>query len=321
MVTDMMIGVVVNEAKDTGLSVAQRLTDAIYSRGGDAFIVTGAEFGATADGRGDTGISAATEHAAFDICDIIISIGGDGTLIKTARETLRYGAPILGVNLGSFGYLTEVETSQIDAVLDRIFNNDYYIEERMMLSITRESGDDDSRSRHPETVGGYTETALNELAVGRGDAPHVVRLKLYLNDTFLDLYSGDGVLISTPTGSTAYSLSAGGPVIDPGLDVISIVPVCSHVIFSRPVLVAPDKVITIIPAGAGDSFKASVSVDGFGVPALCAGEIIKVRRSEYTTKMLRFNTDNFYTALKNKLFETTNKLGLDANLREMSVYG
>ena len=316
----MTIGVIVNEDKDTGLAVAKRLVDEIFSRGGKSFIATGIELDVSGSRRNDQRDLQAKNRAAFNDCDIFICIGGDGTLIKAARETLRYRTPVLGVNLGSFGYLTEVETTQIDMMLDRIFNNDYRVEERMMLSIARESGAAAYTGESRKDCA-LVDTALNELAVGRGDTPRVVRLKIYINDVFLDNFSGDGILISTPTGSTAYSLSAGGPVIDPELSVISIVPVCSHAIFSRPVLVAPDKTITIVPVNADGAFQASVSVDGFIRPALGGDEIIKVRRAEHVTKMLRFDPDNFYAVLKNKLFDTSNKRGFDAEHREISVYG
>ena len=371
IVNDMTIGIIVNEDKDIGLAVARQLSDAIHMRGGTAIAASALKQGMFAN-----------NFASLDGCDILVCIGGDGTLIKAARETIFLGAPIFGVNLGSLGYLTEVEATQIDVMLDRIFNHDYHIEERMMLTIIREPSGGGYRS-----IGGYrdgggyhngssyirggdygshhnydingvgctmTETAFNELSIGRGAEPHIIRLKVYINETFLDVYPGDGLLISTPTGSTAYSLSAGGPVIDPELSAISIVPVCPHVIFSRPVLIAPEKEITIVPVGAGASaggggggiygdsdgdsgggsggdggnagslsspgavggagtgnFRAYVSVDGFRCPDLREGEVIRVRRSEHVTKMLRFNADNFYDVLKNKLFETSGKFGTD----------
>jgi len=284
----MTIGIYVNESKDIGLTIANKIAGAVSERGGNAVL---------AAGGGYEGLSQ---------CDVIICIGGDGTLIRAARETLAYGRPLLGVNLGSLGYLTEVETSQIESILDRVFVHDYRIEERMMLTVERQCA---------------VETVLNELYIGRGESPHVVRLKIYINETFLDVYPGDGILISTPTGATAYALSAGGPVIDPELQLISIVPVCPHVIFSRPVLVTPDKEITIIPAPSDSAFNASVSVDGFSRGVMREGEVFKVRRSSYTTKMLRFNTDNFYVVLKNKLFQTSGKFGPDENRWEAPTNG
>jgi len=289
----MTIGVYINEIKDADLTVARQIGEAVAARGGTAVLSTGASFGAPGHdipfgGDGD----------GFAGCDILICIGGDGTLIKAARESLEYGAPLLGVNLGSLGYLTEVETSQIDAILDRVFIGDFRVEERMMLTIARD--------------GEPGEIALNELYIGRGESPHVVRLKLFIDGSFLDVYSGDGILISTPTGSTAYSLSAGGPVIDPELNVISIVPVCPHVIFSRPVMIAPDKEISVVPVSVNGDFSASVSIDGFNGPELRAGGSIRIRRSAHVTKILRFNTDNFYVVLKNKLFQTSSKFGTEA---------
>ncbi|MCL2059457.1 MAG: NAD(+)/NADH kinase [Oscillospiraceae bacterium] len=328
----MKIGLIANESKDIGLAVARRLSDAIRARGGRVILASGAnalegtyeadlnalegayeaDVNASENANAPTGAkasenanapigaNASLDAGAFAGCDVLICVGGDGTIIKAAREAQCGGTPMLGVNLGALGYLTEVETSQIDAMLDRVFSRDYHVEERMMLTVERAPGGVRAE-----------ETAINELAIGRGSEPHVIRLKVYINDTFLDVYPGDGLLISTPTGSTAYSLSAGGPVIDPELNLISIVPVCPHVIFSRPVLVAPDKTITIVPVatGAGGAFRASVSIDGYRGPDLLDGEAIKVRKSGHMAKMLRFDADNFYVVLKNKLFETSGKFG------------
>ena len=297
----MTIGIYVNELKDLGFTIAKRIIDAVRARGGDTR-VAGKAF--VQDGADLTG------------CDAILSVGGDGTLLKAARETLCCGAPLLGINLGSLGYLTEVETSQIDSVLDRIFARDYRVEGRMMLEITRERPNGDrafARACGKNSDAGVdwngevfsTDIALNELYIGRGASPHVVRLKVYLNDAFMDVYSGDGILISTPTGSTAYALSAGGPVIDPELNAAAIIPLCPHMVFSRTVLAAPDKVITIVPVCLNGEFRADIAADGIDGAPLCGDEIIRVRRSGHVTKMLRFEADNFYGAIKNKLFESS----------------
>jgi len=343
----MVIGVIVNEIKDSDLAVSRQLAGAVRARGGRAVLMTNAAFSGDGGGLAMTNVAFSGDgtsmlmanatdsggtgagfvngggcdemQSLFDEnrgciaeCGVLICVGGDGTLIKTARDALFCGAPILGINLGSLGYLTEVEASQIDNMLDRIFANDYRVEERMMLTIIKKSGHAGSgggrEAASQEPAGGEKETALNELAISRGDRPHVIRLKVFINGSLLDVYSGDGILISTPTGSTAYSLSAGGPVIDPELNAISIVPVCPHVIFSRPVLVSPDKEIAVVPVPAdGVGFRAGVSVDGFHMSDLRENEIITVRRSEHVTKMLRFDAENFYVALKNKLFQTSGK--------------
>ena len=341
----MTIGIIVNKTRDVGFTLARRLAGAIRARGGKVVLTTGV----------DTGLSGCPQdllplfvddRRALSECDVLICIGGDGTLIKTARETYFSGKPLLGVNSGSLGYLTEVESPQLEAVLDRLFSHDYRIEERMMLAVTRvkwatrtDSGAGDAGSRvaahegggdapdgrgNPDAAdapdgrgspdiadaqGGADEIVLNELAIVRGDAPHVVKMKVYVNGALLDVYPGDGILVSTPTGSTAYSLSAGGPVIDPELAAISIVPICPHVIFSRPVIISPDKEITIVSAGADGTFPATVSADGFRGPDLYAGDVIKIRRSEHATRILRFYDDNFYTVLKSKLYNTANRFG------------
>ncbi|MDR1060574.1 MAG: NAD(+)/NADH kinase [Clostridiales bacterium] len=271
-------------------------------------------------------------------CDALISVGGDGTLIKAARGAVSLGAPILGVNLGALGYLTEVEASEIDTIVGRIFSGDCCVEERMLLSASvvrggaggagrmRGAGPGGgasacasvSRDAWPAGgaaacasafAGGAQYMALNEIAVSRGGASRVVKLKLYVDGTLLDVYPGDGLLVATPTGSTAYALSAGGPVIDPALSLICVVPICAHAIFSKPVLVAPGKSVWIELAPApGQPAPAALSVDGRDAPAMEAGDALAVSRSPHVLKMLRFSSDNFYLTLKNKLYRRGEEL-------------
>ena len=329
----MKIGIIVNETRDRGLAVARNLAGLVFARGGNAVLTVGAEPEAFACPHDLRGIFSA-DRSALVGCDVLISLGGDGTLIKSARETFFSGAPILGVNLGSLGYLTEVEASQIEKILDRVFNRDYKVEEHMMLSVSRRkrigagggagggvAGDAGGGMAGGETAGGC-EIALNDLIIHRGNMSRVVRLEVYINGSLIDIYTGDGLLISTPTGSTAYSLSAGGPIVDPELDAITLVPICPHVIFSRPVVIAPDKEVAIVPICAQGSpgiLGAAVSIDGFRMADLHEGEVITVRRSGHVIRMLRFNTDNFYAVLKNKLYRTAEREMNEAGRR--AVYG
>jgi NAD+ kinase len=267
-------------------------------------------------------------------------VGGDGTLIKAARGAVSLGAPILGVNLGALGYLTEVEASEIDTIIGRIFSGDYCVEERMLLSasvvrggaeamgMARGRGGTPAGGAAPvasatsvasaasavaavaaAAAGGAQYLALNEIAVSRGGASRIVKLRLYVDGTLLDVYPGDGLLVATPTGSTAYALSAGGPVIDPALSLFCVVPICAHAIFSRPVLVAPDKTVLIAPVPApGQPAPAALSIDGRDAPAMEAGDALAVSRSPQSLKMLRFSSDNFYLTLKNKLYRRGEEL-------------
>jgi NAD+ kinase len=355
----LTIGLILNESKDAGLAVLRGLVSAVRSHGGEPVLTVSDEFASQFRCPADLAGIFARESSARSGCDALISVGGDGTLIKAAKEAARLGLPILGVNLGSLGYLTEVEASEIDVIVDRIFSGDYHIEERMMLAVSAaqcepgqncgeggegggcapgedgmpgadgaadadgESGrrsESSENRRRSESSGsrpsgirraarprgvapaGPAAHVLNEVTINRGAVPHLIKLKLYVNGTLLDVYPCDGVLVSTPTGSTGYALSAGGPVIDPALNLICVVPICAHMIFSKPVLIAPDKAIKIVYARAsGSSMPASLSMDGHGAPDLAPGGALLISRSPYVTKMLRFSSDNFYLTLKSKL--------------------
>jgi NAD+ kinase len=222
---------------------------------------------------------------------MVISVGGDGTLIRTAKKIYRNGIPIFGINLGSLGYLAEVEVAETDKMIERVFQNEYHIEERLMLEaklVGESAGEQDSF------------TVLNDISIIRGDLPYSIKISSYIDDYPLEVFLGDGLIVATPTGSTAYSLSAGGPVVDPEVNAISIVPVCPHIVFSRPIILSPGRSVKIRLERDADT--ATLSFDGAENSVLRNGQILEITRSEYITRMVRFNSSNFYGMLKNKLF-------------------
>ncbi|HET7483047.1 MAG TPA: NAD(+)/NADH kinase, partial [Actinomycetota bacterium] len=164
--------------------------------------------------------------------DIVISLGGDGTVLRAAREAHAFDAPLLAVNLGTLGYLTEVDAGNERRALERISAGDYEIEERMMLEC---AAPDDGR----------TLLGLNEVLVERSDRYRLVRLDVRISGERLATFNADGVIVATPTGSTAYALSAGGPIVSPRAECVLVVPVSPHMFFSRPFVVSPDDVVEI----------------------------------------------------------------------------
>lgn len=160
--------------------------------------------------------------------DLIISLGGDGTLLNVAKKYI--DTPVMGINTGNLGYLTVATKDELYDCLKVIKNNEFEIEERLMLN-----GNMNSNSI----------IALNDIVISRGNYAKMIDLKLYIDDRFVDTYRGDGLIISTPTGSTAYSLSAGGPIVEPSIDVVIITPICSHSIKQRPLVVSADSNIKI----------------------------------------------------------------------------
>lgn len=223
---------------------------------------------------------------AFD-CAVVI--GGDGSLIEAARALYGRNIPILGINMGTLGYLTEVEVNSIEEAAARLFEGDYGIEDRMML----------------EEVfgGGRREVALNDIVVARKRALRLVHFKLYVNGELLNSYEADGVIISTPTGSTAYNLSAGGPIVEPTASMIVITPICSHALnTSSIVLSAEDELVIEIGEGKHDAVEeACAAFDGAGTRTMVTGDRIVIRKAEAPARIIKLSKVSFLETLRRKM--------------------
>lgn len=220
--------------------------------------------------------------------DCIITIGGDGTLIQAARATVKTGIPIIGINRGHMGYLTQLSDERmIVPVLKRLIDDDYMIEERMML--------DAEVLRQGESI--YGGVALNEVLLTRFNSLRTLNFQVYVNDTMLNEYSADGILAATPTGSTAYSLSAGGPIADPKAKMIILTPICSHTINSRSIIFSPNDRIKIV-AGSSEQL---VACDGESVLSLERGDVISIRMSEHVARFIRLKEESFLHTLRQKM--------------------
>ena len=220
--------------------------------------------------------------------ECIITVGGDGTLIQAARSAIGMNVKLIGVNRGHIGYLTELaDEKNIEAALDRLVSDDFVIEERMMMQA--------SVFRGGKLI--YRDIALNEVQMCRHNTLKTLHFEVYVNDVFLSEYSGDGILAATPTGSTAYSLSAGGPIAEPKGKFIILTALCPHVVTSRPIILDPDDVVKIVPV-SGDQL---VSCDSATMTILEPGDEIVVRRSEYTADLIRLNNQSFLEVLRSKL--------------------
>ena len=224
--------------------------------------------------------------------DLVLALGGDGTMLRAARSAHAADALLLGVNLGNVGYLTEVEVGSEVAALDRIFSGDYEIEERLMLSCAT-SGD--------HATEGFV--GLNEVLVERAEAQRLVRLLVHVGGEALATFNADGVIVATPTGSTAYALSAGGPIVSPRASCLVLVPVSAHMIFSRPIVLAPDEVveITVEPHGSRDGRGASVVLDGVLASEVEAGAKVRVSRHPRALRLVRLSGPGFVERLRRKL--------------------
>lgn len=225
--------------------------------------------------------------------ECILVLGGDGTFIETARNTGGLDMPLLGINLGTLGFLAEVEISAVKEALDRLIRDDYQLEERMMLNgeVIRD-GQVIARSN-----------ALNDVVITRSGTMQIVNFSIYVNDRFLNGYSADGVILATPTGSTGYSLSAGGPIVEPSARLIMITPISPHDLNNRSMILSPeDKIVIGIQDGRnGKKQKVEVNFDGGHQMELRTGDRIRVSGSDKITKIIKLNQSSFIEVLHNKM--------------------
>ncbi|MFA5564458.1 MAG: NAD(+)/NADH kinase [Acidimicrobiia bacterium] len=229
------------------------------------------------------GVSEAWDETKFGHgLNLILSMGGDGTMLRALRLISPHDVDILGINVGRLGYLTEVEPAGMVEALERYFQGDYKIDERMLLSVSS-----------PEVA----ELALNEAVVEKTASGHTIRLGVYVNGDFFTNYITDGLIVATPTGSTAYSLSARGPIVDPSHQALILTPVAPHMLFDRSLVLNPNTEIII---EVGDGRPASLSVDGRSVGVFEQGHRIYFRTSPHRARLVNFGLREFHAILKDK---------------------
>ena len=209
--------------------------------------------------------------------DFVFVIGGDGTILKASRFYSKYQTPIFGVNLGHLGFLSQANLNDVDYVIKKIINKDYKIEERIMLECDN-----------------YT--ALNDFVIKGEENSRATNFALEINGKFVSEYFADGIIISTPTGSTAYGMASGGPVLTPDTQAIAIVPICPHTFAARPLVISSESTIKII---SKPEFKYCVSADGQEVFSF--ENELKITKSKYNANLVLLNDNDFYSVLRNKL--------------------
>lgn len=229
-----------------------------------------------------------------DACCMIV-LGGDGTMLRAAWDTKKDHIPLIGVNMGTLGYMTEVEPENLEESLDKLIEGNYEMESRMMLhgSITKENGEV------------YEEWALNDVAISRSGSLKLIKLNIYVNGQLLNAYNADGMIVTTPTGSTGYSLSAGGPIVNPRARLIMLTPICPHTLNSRSIILSPEDVIEIeIPRGRENEIQQlEANFDGSHVVSVQTGDKICITESEKTTEIIKIGKAGFLDVLHKKMSE------------------
>jgi len=267
-VRKMMISVVYNKAKDKDGKVISDLQRAF---------------------EGKAEVKIFTEKiTSFDLekADIVIALGGDGTIIRASKAAAVYGIPVCGVNLGRIGFLAAIDPDEIQGAAKKLLSGDYVVEERMMLEAQIVS------------EGKITSVkALNDITISRGNCHKMIDVSIETADEHLDDFRADGVIVSTPTGSTAYSLSAGGPIIAPTMEVFLITPVCAYDLQSRSMVLTADDALTISAKGKQP---ASIEVDGAEIALLGKDDIINIIRSPQKAKIIKMNERSFLKTLRKK---------------------
>lgn len=241
------------------------------------------------NGLARTGGTSCTKKEMATQADLIISLGGDGTLLNIAPLVERPDVPILGVNLGGLGFITEVAVDELEAVVTKALEGDYEVEKRMTLEIRVHS-----KKRKP-----YQFRVLNDAVIAKGARSRIIDLETYVDDDYLCTYRADGLIVSTPTGSTAYSLATGGPILEPTLSAIVVAPICPHTLTHRPIVVPGNAAIHVTLRSFGDT--VILIPDGQPGVRLNNGDKVEARDYGLPVSLIKAPSRSYYEILRDKL--------------------
>lgn len=275
--------IIANEAKDPKLELTHEIQAYLEQKGGSSQVVLKRPV------RKDDVVA----EGILEKTDCILVLGGDGTLLKAARESAGKNIPILGINLGTLGFLAEVEKNHVFGALDRLFDGAYRTQKRMMLQ--------GAICHAGETT--EVSPALNDITITRCGSLQIIRFSIYVNRQFLCKMSADGMIIATPTGSTGYNMSAGGPIVEPGAEMILLTPICAHTLNARSIVLKADDEIEIeIDHGRdGSMLTVEANSDGSEKWSMVTNDRILIRKSEKTTSIVKLNEVSFVETLHKKM--------------------
>lgn len=276
------IGIIANIEKEKSAECTLQLRDWALKRGIEVFLEEGI--------AGKIGeVSGLDRRQLASRVDLLIVMGGDGTILRTVRFVSEYNIPIVGINLGEFGYLTEVNLNEMFSALELICRGDYQTEKRMMLDITISLGEETVRQQ----------SILNDVVITRGNLSRILDLETTVNERYLTTFRADGIIISTPTGSTAYSLSAGGPIVFPEQESFIINPICPHTLTNRPIIIPDNVVIKVILWTKEQG--ATLTLDGQVSYTMKSGDSVIIKKSKYVTNLVSSPHRDYMEILRTKL--------------------
>lgn len=277
------IGLAPNPLKKEAVQLAEELSEWLAQRYVRVLMTEG-----VAQGVGEHATVATEEDLIRS--DMLLVLGGDGTMLRWARLAAPHATPVMGVNFGRYGFITEVHPEQAKTALGKFLDGDYYVSERVMLRTTL--------TRDGNEVGTYH--AVNDVVVSKGGMGRMLGLNTYVNGKFIVTYAADGLIVATPTGSTAYSLSAGGPVVHPNVSVLILTPICPHTLNARSLVVPDGETVRIVGECGGDA-AMMLTVDGQHAENLLLGDVVEVCKADFVARLIQMSPGSFYDKLQTRL--------------------
>ncbi len=275
------IVIIPNETKDKDLAVTKKLIAMLSSR---ATLTAEKKFCALL-----SGVEFKEDEQLYDGADFVIVLGGDGTILCTAEQCGKRNIPVMGINLGKVGFMTEIKTEDMEKATDALLSGKYKTEKRMMMKVTVEKNGTEKSAFH----------ALNDVVIAKENAS-MIMIEMFSGGEKINQYKADGLIISTPTGSTGYSLSAGGPVADPLTEIFIASPICAHELHARPAVLSANKPI-LLRVDKTLGHEASVTVDGVQREIITLDDVVRIEKSQYCLPLIKIGGQSFYDVLTEKL--------------------
>lgn len=276
------IGFVTNIEKDPTLQETKKMVDFVLKKGCEVYVSEN-----FSDVHPD--VIATSSSEMYKSVDFVVVIGGDGTILRVARSAAIFDTPILGINFGTLGYLADVEKINAIDAIEKVLNGDFTIENRMMLEPYVERG----------CVSHEINLALNEVCITNSVCSRMIKLSVEVNGEYFDTFRADGIIVSTPTGSTAYNLSAGGPILSPHTELMTITHICPHTLYARPFVIDGNDVVRIRVQSNYNNVQ--MSCDGQSTVQMKNDDVIIVKKSRYVTRIIKTTNMNFYDILRRKM--------------------